>query len=127
VERVTTFADIRVGDTVRLMLGDKPLLVLEEDRTTNLGSYVHLKLSPEPGIEYWRAQPSGTPIILVRRPWHGPSPGVAQGLLIKDIEQWCSTIAALRGLGEIRVLESFFDELLERLLSYELGKPEVKS
>ena len=119
-----TFADIRVGDTVRTGLGERSLRVLEADCTANLGSYVHLKLSPGPGIAYWGAQPSRTPIILVCRPWpEGTNDIHARSVLTDKLANIVGRATAIRkpmSPQEIR-------EAQEALEVYELGKPEVES
>lgn len=64
---------------------------------------------------------------LGHQPLTGRSPGIAQELLMRDIEGRCAAITVLGGLGDTRVLEGAFTELLKQLVTYELGKPEVKS
>jgi len=120
VEKIITFADVRAGDTIRAELGSATQEVRSVTRGTYTGAPICLKVKGT-GVIGRYGHPE-TPIVLVHRPWQGATPGIAQELLIRDIEQRCAAIAALQGQGEVRFLESVFGELLERLLTYELGK-----
>jgi hypothetical protein len=112
VEKVTTLAEIRAGDSVRTQLGGRTQLVLEASGNAE-DAKRHLILSPEEGVALWYEAAPDTPIILVRRP--RPRGKKEQDML--DRVRYRARLAA-----EDQKTYNL-EQLREAIDAYELGKP----